>query len=194
MFNFSKRKIQLEIAEKELTEVKRQNSDLERALENEKSSKQLIEQQLLDEQRKQFLAEGIFNNFKILSQSLDNFRGSISSMATDLKEEKTTAIKAAEVSIMSRSSINTIASSLHKISADTKENSEAVDGLTLHADNIGGFVDVIKDISEQTNLLALNAAIEAARAGDLGRGFAVVADEVRTLAERAVLPQERYHR
>ena len=106
-------------------------------------------------------------------------------MATDLKDEKTTAIKAAEVSVLSRSSINTIASSLHKISADTKQNSEAVDGLTHHAENIGGFVNVIRDISEQTNLLALNAAIEAARAGDLGRGFAVVADEVRTLAERA---------
>lgn len=51
---------------------------------------------------------------------------------------------------------------------------------------IGGVVNVIKEIADQTNLLALNAAIEAALAGEQVHSLALVADEVRKLADRTI--------
>ncbi len=185
MFFLSKQKKLLQSTQTELTHLKAQQQQTSRSLDDAQARIEHLEQELKECQLQHTLTQGIYENFQIFGTSLSNFQTSLNLMANILKTEKDTAIEAAEVSTKTRNSIDIIANSLHKMSEDTNNNSRAVQGLSKHADNIGGFVKVISDISEQTNLLALNAAIEAARAGDQGRGFAVVADEVRGLAERA---------
>jgi len=140
----------------------------------------VAQQQLLHSELE--LARGLFDNFEFFGQSLVQLQQTLGRLAEDLRQEKDTAVRAAQVSSDARAGTEKMSASLQQVVSAIDEMTTHVDNLGGRADAIGNIVSLISGISEQTNLLALNAAIEAARASDHGRGFAVVADEVRNLS------------
>src|SRR5512140_3778998 len=116
--------------------------------------------QVSDMERQLVKCGKIYQTLESFAESFLEIQRSQLGIANKMKAEQQTAVEAATVSGSNRETMAKIADNLHTMARDTSDMANNVESLSERANQIGGIVQLIREVADQTNLLALNAAIE----------------------------------
>ena len=148
--------------EQSLIRAETENGRLQRDREDLKARIALLEAERTASQdeatvlrRERANLNGVFTSLGSFGDSLGGVRQSFFGLATTLNQEKASALEAASQSDGNRIAFEKIAANLFAMCERMTEASRNVDGLHQRAGEIGGIVQLIKEIADQTNLLAL---------------------------------------
>lgn len=134
------------------------------------------------------VAEVATTERQVVAQVLDKLNHSTTTMTEMAQLASNCDALAANASKATKQALLTVRDTVQSIDAirsSVSETEKSIKRLGERSQEIGGIVEIIKDIAERTHMLALNAGMQAVAAGEAGRGFSVVADEVQRLAETA---------
>ncbi|HEY9198751.1 MAG TPA: hypothetical protein VIR60_05240, partial [Gammaproteobacteria bacterium] len=95
------------------------------------------------------LSDGLFRNFGYFGESLAQLQHTLAHMAEALRNEKVTAIEAADASIKAREGTGRMTGNLHQVISTARNAAGHVDNLNARASAIGNIVNLINEISDQ---------------------------------------------
>lgn len=194
---------ELTVSEKSNPEFAQLSEDINKMVENTRSSLKDNEQLLIRQKTEMDYTLGLVENIKGVCRELGDVSGKTLSSADEIfkgtekqKHSVEDLEKVMEALVQKLNSSADASGSVTKTTEDavgTIQNTQkqmmqlqkAISHISDMSREIEKIIVEIDSIASKTNLLALNASIEAARAGDMGKGFAVVASEVGELAARS---------
>ena len=147
--------------ESKIMNLTQENQSLRERLAEAERQCEASKQHCSDTEQRNREMQQLFSSLRSYRESLVESQQTLATLATNLLKEREQSIEAGAMASSSRDAVHSISRDLNQLANNSRNAMEKVTSLRTSAEQIGGIINLIKEIADQTNLLALNAAIEA---------------------------------